>query len=351
MCITGVTFWFAYPRLSTTNKYESGLNEVLETNSNLGESDFLSTLFHKSSIDKQNDVRINLQAEIASVIQDIRGIDSATVVVSGIGGLSEQSVTACVSVTPLDIKLPTDTVDAIRNIAAGAVVGLQPDNVMVVNNATGSICATSKEDTEAEKAAILKEKIQNAIGLTVASVSVHKPQISQVQIPMRYLDQQRIRVSVPTSWVAKRGKQVGSTSRALEDIKQIVKGVAPNAIVSLQVVKDKSVVSSLISTEESYSKQAVLVLALLVLLTIGIIVNRRQGLDEVQICVTYREPKEEAERILQMDYINAKQTIDSLDETRKIKVLHEIVSAEVLDSEIPLVHVSTSQKVEPAKSN
>ncbi|MDP7006401.1 MAG: hypothetical protein QF718_09350 [Phycisphaerales bacterium] len=348
-------FWFLYTQLPAGDKTESGFHVVLEEDDTFEENDAWQSIFHNTSVDRQDKVRINRQIEIANLIQDIRGIESATVVLSGIGddqvNITKQQMTACVSITPSDIKFPIETVDSIRRIVSGLAIGILPDHVMVVNNLTGSVFENPNEISKTSKSAVLKEKIEDEIGLAVATVSVHKTSSNLVQIPLRNDEKTKVRVSIPNSWVVKRGNQIGGNSPVLESIKQIVKGVAPNAIVSVQVIEDGPAVGSSIQAEESYAKHAVLIFTLLAILSVGFIVNRRHGASAREEKVSNRGPREEAERILKMDYNIAKQTIDSLDETRKIKVLHEILRTEERVSEIPIVHVSKSEEVEFSKKN
>lgn len=317
---------------------------------------FWISILRQSSVESRAKSRANRQIELANMIQDLRGVSVATVVLGYDDVQSQRQshipMTACVTVDPTGNTLPQVTVDSIRRIVANSTIGLNDEQVTVINNVTGAVCPDLEIALGGVDTAMMKERVEDALGLLVAAVSVsmQHPSEANFQIPMRNEMRPHVRVSVPHSWVAKRSQQDGGSAIALNSIRQIVKGVVPNSVVDLLVVQDATINTIQSPAKESFVKQLAILVGLFAIILSGIIVNRRRRTSEPAVVVDNREPMEEATRILQMDHQLARQTINALDGTRKTQVLQAIVAIDEQDIDVPNVQVQPCKEPEFTQS-
>ena len=310
----------------------------------------------KSSIEKRDATRTDRQNELASMIETINGIQSAKVVLSddsnqGIGQ-PHRVMSACVMVEPKEGPLSISTLDAIRTLVADATSGLSVDQVNVINSTLGVVSVGVPPWERSKRSAKeIRSLVESAIGLVTATVSVEMKLENTITKYIPWMDDAvpLIRVSLPQTWIDKRSRQVGSQSVALESIKNLVVEAVPDSRVSIVAVPSRITSSSSPLVEESYVKQATLILALTALLVSGYTSDRRRRKEEVVIVRDFGTPKQEANKILKMEHELAKRTIDSLDGARKIEVLKAIVSAEERSTELPVVEVAKGKQLELTK--
>ena len=80
----------------------------------------------------------------------------------------------------------------------------------------------------------------------------------------------------------------------------------------------------------------------------GFVVDYRRRPTESVASMHFGNPREEANRILEMDHSSAKHAIDNLYGSYKIKVLQEIVHAEDTAEETPIIQVQKQHELELA---
>ena len=198
---------------------------------------------------------------------------------------------------------------------------------------------------------LMCSQVEAALGLSVADVSVtmERPSQNELVIPLRDDVRPVVRITLPASWMMSRSSQLGSKEAVSESLQSIVTATVPESIAIIHIVQDSPAAKMPAPTPESYAKQLVLGLGLLALLCCGAIVDRRQMEQESIPLLQSLHPERDAERILQMEYAEAKRTIDSLHEPHKANVLQAIIASEVLEA-LPVVHVQ-QQPAELTNSN
>jgi hypothetical protein len=307
---------------------------------------FWSQLMPKTSIEKRDELRSSRQREIASMIDSIHGVSNTTVVLSdnevaGIG-TPRRPMTACVSVEPTSGMLPLATIKAIQKLVAGATNGLSIEQVTVIDILTGAECSDlTLTSIPQVKTDLLQKRVEAALGLNTAKVTVllKRPDSSEVLIPWNDDAKPFIQIALPTSWIVKKGKQVGGEKIALDTLRTTIASISPESKVEFQIVEDQFASTGQVSEENSIAKQVALVIGLLALLGIGFITDRRRRPRETVVFKQVEHPYEEARQILAMDFEVAKKTIDALKGPRKFKVLQAIVEAETDTPEVPVVQV------------
>jgi len=194
---------------------------------------------------------------------------------------------------------------------------------------------------------LLEKKIDDALGLGVAiiSVSMERPSEQEFSIPWRDNKRAVVRVTLPSTWITQRSKQLGSKEIALNSLRSIIDSVAPESTTTFHIVQSELVVPFQVPTSESYAKHIAVTVGLCVLLISGFVVDRRRRPFPEMVVQHVENPHEEAERILGMEHIEARQAIDSLQDHNKIKVLQAIVSQDAVHEETPVVHVQRQQEL------
>ncbi len=310
----------------------------------------------KTSVEKRDAIRSSRQNELASMIEDLRGVNKASVVLSddakqGIGK-PYRKMSACVMVEPTNSPLTIATLDAIRTVVSDATSGLEAAQVNVINTTLGVVSVgVPLWKNPTMSAQEIRSGVEDAIGLSLATVSVKMQRDNSITQYIPWLDNAIpfVRISLPLSWIEKRSRQVGSDEIALGAIKNIVNEVAPDAVVEIVVVQGVPAAQVLPQTTESYSKQLALIGGLIAVLVSGFATDRRRRKEETVVLKNPRTPREEASEILMMEYSLAKLAIDSLQGSRKIEVLHAIVSSEVRMQEMPVVEVAKGKQLELTK--
>jgi len=309
----------------------------------------------KTSVEKRDSVRAARQEELAEMIRNFSGVKKATVLLSddqkqGIGQPSRQ-LSACVMVEPTAETIPPETIVAIRTIVADATSGLLSENVDIINAKLGAIATGMPSAMQSKhEASQIRTDIEGALGLTMASISVLLQRENGVTEYIPWIDDATpvVRVSLPQSWVQKRSEQVGNQALVLNALEGIVREIAPRAEVTISIVEDHATAIPLANTKEYYVKQLALFVGVFLVLGAGLVPERRRREQETVFCSLAESPKEEAEKILQMDHPLARKAIDSLEGARKVEVLRAIISAD--DSEeLPVVEVTTGTQLELTK--
>ena len=190
----------------------------------------------------------------------------------------------------------------------------------------------------------LKSQVEDALGLSVATIQAtfERPQEGTVPIPWRNQLEPVIRIALPQQWVSDRASIQGSQFIVLEEVKHIALLAVPSARIELQVVPQQQVLAG--STEQPMflGKQVVVLLGLVAMFFATYVTSRRKSNVETVSYNPLFNASSEAERILQMDYVHARQAIDRLHGNRKQEVLHHIASNE--EELIPIVEVSTQKQ-------
>ena len=309
----------------------------------------------KTSVEKRDSVRSARQDELAEMIRNFSGVKKATVLLSddqkqGIGQPNRR-MTACVMVEPTAETIPSETIVAIRTIVADATSGLFTENVDVINSKLGAL-ATGKPSAVRTKyqASQIRTDIERALGLTMASISVRLQRENDVTEYIPWIDESTpfVRVSLPQSWLQKRSEQVGDKALVLNSLEAMVREVAPRAEITISVVEDQATVVPLANSKEYYVKQVALFVGVFLILGAGLLPERRRREQETVYCSLADSPKEEAEKILQMEHFLARKAIDSLEGVRKVEVLRAIIASDVPDvpEELPVVEVKTGTQLE-----
>ena len=187
---------------------------------------------------------------------------------------------------------------------------------------------------------VMRTQVETALGVSVADISVtmERPSENEFVIPLRNDRKPVVRISLPASWMMKRAAQLGSKEAVLNSLQSIVTTSIPESKAIIKIVQDSPIAVFPEPTTESYAKQLVMVLGLIALFCCGTIVDRRRGLQEAPQLQQSLSPAQDAQRILEMEYGEAKRTIDSLLEPHKGNVLQAIITSEVKE-EFPVVHV------------
>ncbi|HIB20264.1 MAG TPA: hypothetical protein EYO32_01745, partial [Rhodospirillales bacterium] len=306
---TAIILWFVYVEPTAPQVVDAfEIPEVKTFASEMPiEEPFWKQLLPKTSVQKRDEVRTSRQQELATMIGDLYGVHRATVVLSRDKGNSigqaRQQTTACVTVVPTNEFLPHETVNAIRELVAGATLGLEPTEVTVINNRTGSVCtdASTGEGFSIDTIA-LQHQIENSLGLIVATVSVQmeRPSEDTLHIPWRNELQPSIQITLPNSWLMRRSEQVGNTQTVLSSIERIVQRIVPSAQCRISIIQDSPHVPVTVPTAESYAKQIALFIGLVAMLLSGVVVDRRRKPSAAVRSDRAVHPRKEAARILQM---------------------------------------------------
>ncbi|MCH2146502.1 MAG: hypothetical protein MK073_01610 [Phycisphaerales bacterium] len=191
---------------------------------------------------------------------------------------------------------------------------------------------------------LLKSQVENALGLPAATVqaSFERPQAATVPIPWRNQMVPVIRIALPQRWVSERASMQGSQFIVLEEVKHIAMLAVPSARIELQVVPQTPVLSA--STEQPMilGKHAVVLFGLTAMFFATYMTSRRKSNVETVSYNPLFDATSEANRILQMDYVHARQALDRLQGNRRQEVLHHIASHE--EELMPIVEVSTQKQ-------
>ena len=187
----------------------------------------------------------------------------------------------------------------------------------------------------------VRRNIENALGLTVASVrvSLEDQSPSEVAIPWREHKQPVVRVSLPSSWVTMRTSQVGNKDLVFESLRTIIASVLPGSKTTFNIVQVSPSIPHHASTQESYAKQIVLLIGLFGVLFASFIVDHRKSPREEQVVRNIKNPTEEAKRILELSYDEAIHAIDALHDPHKMNVLRSIAACDVEPEETPVLQV------------
>ncbi len=341
--------------LSLQPKTHTANPEVaLEARNTLEKSNgsFWSQFSPKTTLEKSDVSRSSRQLELAQMINGLRGVEQSTVVLSdhkktGIG-VPHRLMTACVSIIPEDDFLPAPTIRAIRKLVSGATNGLLPEQVVVINNATGMECSESNDlgltQRNPEK---LKKKIDDALGISASTLAVTfaRPSKKDLQIPMKDSVRPEICLTLPSHWVANRSRQVGSEAVLLKSLRSTIQSIAADAVTKIEIVPTK--VASAFREEPSqyYAKQIILFVGVFLIFTSNMILDRRRRSQETLIIQRLENPSIEAHAILQMDFAQAKCAIDLLEGKHKCNVLEAIVSIGSDSKEVPVVEVQKQKEL------
>jgi hypothetical protein len=316
-----------------------------------------SAFMPKSATQKRDAVRTQRQNELAQMIEYFGGVKKATVVLSddqkqGIGQ-PRREMTACVMVEPSGKTLSSVTLLAIRTVVADATSGLHENNVNIINTTLGAIATgTSSSMMQKQEAGTVRTKIEHALGLTMATISVHMHRDNLLTEFIPWIDDAVpvVRISLPQSWVTKRSEQVGSEELTFIALTDRVLDVAPRATVTIAVVEDAAIIAPIFLAQESNAKNIALLLGVLAVLGAGVFPDRRRRPTETVVVKQARSAYEEAAEILQLNHVHARQAIDSLEGVYKIEVLRAIVaSKENAIEEMPVVEVATGTQLELTK--
>ncbi len=328
------------------------LEKVAESNN----GPFWQKYMPKSSVEKRDALRTTRQNELAQMIEELKGVKKASVVLSddskqGIGQPHRQ-MSACVMVEPISGPITIATLGAIRTIVSDATSGLETENIHVINSTLGvvSVGVPSLEETKFSPKEI-RTAVKNAIGLSIAVVTVQMQRNNSMTEFIPWIDDAtpKVRVSLPQSWIDRRSQQVGGEEIALQAITDLVHEAVSDAEIEIISVQDNPAVSLQPATNASYAKHIFLLAGLGAVLVSSFATDRRRRKAEVVFNRIDGTPLEEAEKILQMDYSLAKSVIDSLEGTRRIEVLHAIVSSEEATQEVPVVEVVKGKQLELTK--
>jgi hypothetical protein len=309
----------------------------------------------KTSVEKRDSVRTARQKELAEMILNFNGVQNAKVLLSddqkqGIGQPNRQ-MTACVMVEPTGETIPSETIVAIRTIVADATSGLFSENVDVINAKLGALATGVPSVMQSKyQASQIRTDIEGALGLTMASISVLLQRENAVTEFIPWIDDATpiVRVSLPQSWLQKRSEQVGNEALVLNSLENIVREIAPRAEIAISIVEDNSTGIPLVNSKEYYAKQIALFVGVFLILGAGLLPERRRREQETVFCSFAGSPKEEAEKILQLEHHLARKAIDSLEGSRKVEVLRAIITSDEPE-ELPVVEVTTGTQLELTK--
>lgn len=190
----------------------------------------------------------------------------------------------------------------------------------------------------------LKMQVEDALGLPVATIQAtfERPLEGEVPFPWRNQMEPVIRIALPQHWVSNRATMQGSQFLVLEEVRHIAGLAVPSARIELHVVPQLAV--SVASNEQPLvlGKQLVVLCGLVAMFCATCFSIRRKGNVETVSYNPLFDASSEANRILQMDYVHARQAIDRLHGHRRQEVLHYIASNE--EELMPIVEVSTQKQ-------
>ena len=190
----------------------------------------------------------------------------------------------------------------------------------------------------------LKSQVEDAIGLPVATIQAtfERPQEGEVSIPWRNQMVPVIRIALPQQWVSNRASIQGSQFIVLEEVKHIALLAVPSARVELHVVPQTQVFAESNDELPILGKHFVVLAGLITMFLATYVISRRKSNIETVSYNPIFDVTSEANRILQLDYVHARQAIDSLYGHRKQEVLHHIASSE--EELMPIIEVSTQKQ-------
>jgi len=320
-----------------------------------GESVWLQFL-PKTSIEKRDAIRATRQNELAEMISTFAGVKHSTVLLSDAQqrGIGQPHIvmSACVMVEPEDGALSSITLLAIRTIVADATSGLLVENVHVINSQVGAIVTgNNRVATRKNRASAARKRIEMALGLTMATVSVKMQSDNAITEYIPWFDDATpiVRVTLPNSWVQKRASQVGTEETVLASVIALAKEAVPTATVSITLVQDAVIATPLFVTKESYAKQIAIGIGLAAVLLSGFVADRRRRPQEITIIKNAESPEEEARKILELEHSLARHAIDALGGVRKVEVLRAIINSEELVEDMPVVEVKQGAQLELTK--
>ena len=336
--------------------HETEVEEVQSNDSVIEDGNTWLQFLPKSSVEKRDVIRSTRQRELSKMINTFSGVKKSTVLLSdeqkqGIGQ-PHREMTACVMIEPEDGPLSSITLLAIRTIIADATAGLQAKNVNVINAQIGAISTgNTRANSRKYRASMVRKRIENALGLTMATVFVKMQSDNAISKYIPWVDDSTpiVRITLPKSWVNKRANQVGSEEIALATIYNLATESEPSAAVSITLVEDGAIATPLFQSKESYAKQIALFIGLGAVLLSGFATDRRRRPQEITIVKNAESPEEEARKILQLEHALARHAIDALEGIRKVEVLRAIIASEEHIEELPVVEVLQGKQLELTK--
>ena len=185
--------------------------------------------------------------------------------------------------------------------------------------------------------------------MVTISVSLERPPASVRVIPWRENKYPVVKLSLPSTWLENRSKQIGSDEAVLESLRSTITSVVPGSQTNFQIVHQPPIAPVAQSVTESYAKQIAIVVGLFAVLLSGLMIDRRRPQQETVVIRQIDHPKVEAIRILQLEHSAAKAAIDTLSGSYKITVLQQIVGTEVHREEAPVVHIQSQQETDISK--
>ncbi len=190
----------------------------------------------------------------------------------------------------------------------------------------------------------LKAQVEEALGLSVATVQAtfEQPLDGDVPFPWRNRMEPVVRIALPHHWILTRAANQGSQIIVLEEVKHIAALAVPSARIELQVVSQGPIVMEAQEQPMILGKQVVVLVGLCAMFCATFLTSRRNSNVETVSYNPLFDASSEAKRILQMDYVHARQAIDRLQGHRKQEVLHHIASSE--DEVMPIVEVSAQKQ-------
>jgi hypothetical protein len=217
--------------------------------------------------------------------------------------------------------------------------------------------ATSIHETAEGKAAFnsdyIRQKIDSALGLSVATISVSMvhPPASERAIPWREDRQPVVKLSLPSSWLSTRSEQLGGEDAVLHVLRSTILSVIPGSKIQFQIVQVPQTLLAVQPVTESYAKQIAIAVGLIAVLLSGCMIDRRRPQQETIVVRQVDHPSAEATRILQLEHSSAKTAIDALSGSYKVSVLRHIINTELNPDETPIVHIQRQEETELINSN
>lgn len=284
--------------------------------------------------------------ELATMIEEMAGIDSASVVVSesearsGIGQ-PHRTPTACVMITPRGNTVPPSIVNAIAHLVAGATSGLDARDVEVVDARNGYVCSRIEPPAASpDEREYVTTTLTQSLGLPSSAIDIRR-EIAGGQgvfIPWRNPAAQRLAVTVtlPRSWLAGR-----DAAAAFRSIRAAILATATEEAprITLRLAPPSGEIPAGTDTGPS-GQQVALLLALVAILLSGWSVARRRSTSTVAQQPHRISPSRSATRLLQMPHDRARGMLESMPRHRRMDVLRAIVqSADIAPKDRPIVEV------------
>lgn len=287
--------------------------------------------------------------ELAAMIEDMAGIESASVVVSEADprsglGQSRTVPTASVVITPTRNAVPPTLVNAIAHLVAGATGGLEARDVEVVDARNGHVCSRVELPPEhPDEQEHLATTLIQSLGLPPSSIDIRR-EIAGGQgvfIPWRNPAAQRwaVTVTLPRSWVAEK-----DATAAFRSIRHAILATATEETprITLRLAPTSGKAHAAADTGPDM-QQIALLLALAAILLSGWSVARRRSTSTAAAQPQLISPSKSATRLLRMTHDRARGMLESMPRHRRMDVLRAIVknadTADNADNELPTVEV------------